>query len=201
MRELQSIEVEGMTRSSFIVRGALAAGAAYGAGAVGPFVSRALAQDTASDIQVVNFVLGLENLEAAFYAAALKNANLSGQVKTLATEFAKHETAHVDTLKQLVQQFGGSPAAAPAAKFKVSSQADFLKTAVALEDLGVGAYNGAIPAVKEPGVVAALASIVQVEARHAAALRFRANQDPAPAAFDRALTPTQAKAAASKLGG
>ena len=37
--ELAGIEVHGMTRSAFIVRGALAAGAVYGAGVVAPFVA------------------------------------------------------------------------------------------------------------------------------------------------------------------
>src|SRR5689334_22655254 len=134
MRELHAFEVHGMTRSAFILRGALAVGAAYGGAAAGPYVAGALAQESASDVDVLNFALALENLEAAFYAAALKTGKLSGEVKTLATEFGKHETTHVDTLKQLIQQLGGTPSAAAAkAKVSVRNQADFLKAAVALE--------------------------------------------------------------------
>jgi rubrerythrin len=195
------VEIEGMTRSAFILRGAISAAGLYGAGAVAPFVSRALAQGNAADIEAVNFALALENLEAAFYTAALKGAKLKGEVKALATEFGKHETTHVDTLKQLVQQLGGKAEPAAAAKFNLRSQADFLKAAVALEDLGVGAYNGLIPRFTTPDIVQAAASIVQVEARHAAALRFRANQDPAPNAFDPVLTPTEVQKAAQKLSG
>jgi rubrerythrin len=200
MRELHAFEVHGMTRSAFILRGALAVGAAYGGAAAGPYVARALAQGNTSDVAVLNFALALENLEAAFYAAALKTGKLSGEVKTLATEFGKHETTHVDTIKQLIQQLGGSPAAATAVKVTVSNQQDFLKAAVALEDLGVGAYNGAAPAIQTPDVLSAAGSIVQTEARHAAALRFRAGLDPAPAAFDPALTTAQVQAALKKLG-
>jgi rubrerythrin len=201
MRELYAIEPDGMTRSAFILRGALAAGAAYGAGAVGPFVSRALAQTSAGDLQALGFALALEQLEAAFYAAALKNAKLSGEVKTLATEFGKHETTHVETLKQLIEQLGGKAAATTTAKFNLRNQRDFLKAAVALEDIGVGAYNGLAPAVTTPDIVQAVGSIVQVEARHSAALRFQAGEDPAPDAFDPVLTPAQAQAAAKKLSG
>jgi rubrerythrin len=201
MNELHGIELQGMTRSAFIVRGALAAGAAYGAGAVGPFVARALAQGNSGDIAAMNFALALEQLEAAFYAAAIKNAKLSGDVKTLATEFGKHEATHVETLKQLVQQLGGKPAPAPTAKFNLRSQADFLKAAVALEDIGVGAYNGLAPRLTTPDIVQATGSIVQVEARHSAALRFQAGKDPAPNTFDPVLTPAQAQAAARKLSG
>ena len=201
MNELHGIEPQGMTRSAFIVRGALATGAAYGAGAVAPFVSRALAQGNSSDIQAVNFALALEQLEAAFYAAALKTSKLSGEVKALATEFGKHETTHVETLNQLVEQLGGKAEPAAKAKFNLRSERDFLKAAVALEDIGVGAYNGLAPQLATPDIVQAAGSIVQVEARHAAALRFRAGQDPAPNAFDPVLTPSQAQAAARKLSG
>jgi rubrerythrin len=201
MRELYAIEPEGMTRSSFILRGALAAGAAYGAGAVGPFVSRALAQTSATDLQAVGFALALEQLEAAFYTAALKNAKLSGQVQSLATEFGKQETTHVDTLKQLIEQLGGKAQTAAKTKFTLRNQRDFLKAAVALEDIGVGAYNGVMPAVTTPEIIQAFGSIVNVEARHAAAIRFQAGLDPAPAAFDAVLTAPQAQAAARKLSG
>jgi rubrerythrin len=189
-----------MTRSAFILRGALAVGAAYGGAAAGPYVAQALAQENTSDIAALNFALGLENLEAAFYAAALKTGKLSGEVKALATEFGKHETTHVDTITQLIQQLGGKPAAPPATKVTVANQQDFLKAAVALEDLGVGAYNGALPVIQTSDIVSAAGSIVQTEARHAAALRFRAGLDPAPAPFDRALTTAQVQAAVKKLG-
>jgi rubrerythrin len=201
MRELYAIEPEGMTRSSFILRGALAAGAAFGAGAVAPFVSGALAQTSATDLQAVGFALALEQLEAAFYVAALKNAKLSGEVQTLATEFGKHEITHVDTLKQLLSQLGGNAPAATKAKFTLRNQRDFLKAAVALEDIGVGAYNGVMPALTTPDIVQTFGSIVNVEARHAASLRFQAGMAPAPAAFDAVLTAPQAQAAARKLSG
>ena len=41
--ELNGVEVHGMSRASFILRGAMAAGAVYGATAVGPFVTAPLA--------------------------------------------------------------------------------------------------------------------------------------------------------------
>jgi rubrerythrin len=196
--ELHAIEVEGMTRSAFILRGALAVGAAYGGGAVAPFVSRAFAQGSQGDVDILTFALSLERMEQAFYAAAVKNAKLRGELKQLATNFGAQEAEHVDALEATIEQFGGKPGEAPKFKFGVSDEGSFLELGVALEDTGVGAYNGAAPNIDTPDIISAAGAIVQVEARHAAALRMRADQDPAPAAFDRALTQSQAEAAARK---
>jgi rubrerythrin len=175
---------DGITRSTFILRGALGVAATYGIGAVTPYVSEALAS-AADDQEVLAFALGLEQLESAFYKAASSRAGLSGQAATLAKSFGSHEDDHVKALSQLITQLGGKPAAAPKAKFGLTDQASFLKLAVKLEDLGVAAYNGAAPLLKTPDVLSALGSIVNVEARHSAALRVLAGQDPSPQAFDK----------------
>jgi rubrerythrin len=173
----------GITRSTFILRGALGVAATYGMGAVAPFVSDALGS-AQSDDQVIAFALGLEQLESAFYKAASK-AGLSGTAAALAKSFGGHEDQHAQALSQLLNQLGGKPAPAPTAKFGLTDQASFLRIAVALEDLGVAAYNGALPLVKTPDILSALGSIANVEARHSAALRSLAGRDPAPTAFDK----------------
>jgi rubrerythrin len=63
-----------------------------------------------------------------------------------------------------------------------------LSLAIQLEETGVGAYNGAAPLIQSPDLLNAAGSIVQVEGRHAGALRELAGKDPAPAAFDRSLS-------------
>jgi rubrerythrin len=192
--ELGGVEVRGVTRATFILRGALAAGAAYGAAAAGPFVANAFASTASSDVQIVQFAYGLEQLEAAFYKAALAQAGLTGRVKALATEFGAHEAAHADTLKELLMLLGGDPGPPVSAKFDVKETAGFLKLAVTLEETGVSAYNGAATAIQSPDLLAAAGGIVNTEARHAAALRMLAGQDPAPDAFDKALTAQQVSA-------
>jgi len=185
--ELATVEIKGMTRSAFILRGAMAAGATYGLGAVSPFVGQALAKG--GDVDIVNFALTLEYLEAAFYTMAVKNTKgLSGDIKKLATELRDNEVQHVDALKATVKQLGGKPAAVPGVDFggAFASQDAFLKTANVFEDTGVSAYNGAAPGIESVDVLAAAGSIVQIEARHASLIRLARSKAPAPLAFDKA---------------
>jgi hypothetical protein len=184
--ELAAIEVHGMSRGSFITRGALATGALYGTTAVGSFVTQAFAQG-GGDVDILNFALTLEYLEAAFYKEALSKAGLSGQVKKIAREIGDHENQHVAALTSAIKKAGGKPVAAPKVAFPLSDEASFLKLAEVFEDTGVAAYDGAAPMIKSKEVLGAAGSIVQVEARHAAAIRFLAGNDPTLGAFDKTL--------------
>jgi rubrerythrin len=186
--ELAAVEIHGLTRGSFILKSALAAGAVYGAGAVTPFVRQALAQSGGGDVDIVNFALTLEYLETAFYQQAAK-AKLSSEFAAMAKTFGEEEAQHVDALTATVKKLGGTPAAMPMVDFgTLKTEADVLKLAVVFEDTGVSAYNGAAPMIKSKEVLGAAGSIVQVEARHAAAVRLAAKQDPSPDAFDKTLT-------------
>jgi rubrerythrin len=178
-----------MTRGSFIMKGAVAAGAVYGASAVQPFVHQALAQG-GGDVDVLNFALTLEYLEAAFYTQAIKQVGgLSGEVRELATTLRDNEDAHVDALITTIKSLKGKPVKAPGVDFgnAFSSQKSFLKLAQTLEDTGVSAYNGAAPSIKSPKILGAAGSIVQVEARHAAAIRSLNGEPVTESSFDKAL--------------
>ena len=163
--------------------GAIATGGLYGVGAVGSFVTGAFAQG-GGDADIANFALTLEYLETAFYEEALAKANLSGDAKALAELIGGHEQEHVDALKGTVEKLGGKPVAAPGVKFPLKDEASFLKLAATFEDLGVSAYNGAAPMIQSTEVLAAAGGIVQVEARHAAAIRSLAGDSPTKGAFD-----------------
>ena len=193
--DLAAVHVAGLTRNSLILRGALAAGAVYGASAVGPFVRGAFAQEdlTAPDVEVVNFALTLEILEATFYEEALKRAGLSGDVRTLTEEIASNENEHVSVLTRTVTDLGGKPVDNLKLDFgdAFSSESSYLDLAQTFEDTGVSAYNGAAPLIQDPAILSAAGTIVQVEGRHAALIRAQRGEDIAPSPFDETMTMAQ----------
>jgi hypothetical protein len=198
--ELASVEVGGLTRSSFILRGALAAGSVYGLSAVTPFVSQALAAGGGGDAEILNFALTLEYLESDFYNVKGRQIGLSGKAKSYAKLFGEEEQAHVNALSTVLKQLGAKAVAKPTFAFPVTSQGSFLSLASVLENTGVGAYNGAAPSLQSKEVLAAAGSIVQIEARHAAAINLLIEMSPTPSGgFDVPLTKAQVLAKAGPL--
>ena len=193
--ELVAVEVdedsEDFSRSEVLLKGALATGALYGALAVGPFVRRALGAMGGTDIDILNFALTLEYLESKFYEEAKTRAKASGELKSLVNLLATDEKQHVEALTATIKQLGGKPVAEPKFDFSYSGTGGFLKLAQTFEDTGVSAYNGAAPMIKSKEVLAAAGGIVQVEGRHAAAIRLQNKAEPAPAAFDTPLDEKQ----------
>jgi hypothetical protein len=198
--ELAAFEVHGMTRGSFLLRGALAAGAVYGTAAVAPFVSQAIAASDEGDVGILNFALTLEYLESDFYKVKGKQVGLSGQAKAYAEQFGAEEAAHVTALTTAVKQLGGTPAKKPTFVFPATDEKSFLALASVLENTGVGAYNGAAPSLQNKQVLAEAGGIVQVEARHAAAIDLLIGKSPTPTGgFDVPLTKAQVLATAGPL--
>lgn len=185
------VDGEDLSRSDVLLKGALAAGALYGALAVGPFVRQALGAMGGSDVDILNFALTLEYLESKFYEEAKSRAKASGELKSLVNLLAEDEKQHVEALTATIKQLGGKPVAEPKFDFSYNGTSGFLKLAQTFEDTGVSAYNGAAPMIKSKEVLAAAGGIVQVEARHAAAIRLQNSEDPAPAAFDSPLDEKQ----------
>jgi serine-rich repeat adhesion-like glycoprotein len=177
-----------ISRGDVILKGALAAGAVYGTFMVGPFVRSAFAMGGGtSDVDILNFALTLEYLESTFYEEAMKKVKASGELKPLIKMLAGDEKQHVEALEGTIKKLGGKPVAKPTFNFEYSGTSGFLKLAETFENVGVGAYNGAAPAIKSKEVLAAAGSIVQIEARHAAAIALQNGMEPAPQAFDKAL--------------
>jgi len=199
-QNLAAIDVEGISRSSFLLRGMLATGAAFGAGAVTPFVARAASMPGTKDLDILNFALTLEYLETEFYVKHAKTVKLSSDVRAVAREFGEHESAHVDALIKAIRGAGGRPVRKPKFSFPAGDEKSFLKLAYTVENTGVSAYNGAGPSLKNKDYLGAAGSIVQVEARHAAAIALLIDESPTPdGGFDKPLTTAQVLKAVKPL--
>jgi hypothetical protein len=187
--ELAEIEMEDLSRSAFLMKGVLAAGAVYGTVMVGPFLKQAFAASGTSDIDILNFALTLEYLESAFYQQATEKLKPTGDLGALVKLAGGDENEHVEGLKQAITSLNGTPVAAPGVDFgnAFANDKSFLALAQTLEDTGVSAYNGAGPSLTSKELLATAGSIVQVEARHASAIRLMNGATPAPDAFDPTL--------------
>ena len=187
------------SRRSFFTKSAVL----FGASALASKI--VLAQTTtpptsSTDIDILNYALALENLEAAFYVQGLARfgasdfnnslytpvfgSKINGNVLTYVQAIRDHELAHVSALVSTITSLGGTPAAACTYNFGVNNVNDFLMVAMALENTGVMAYDGAIAMITNPDVKQAAATIATVEARHASYLNVLNGQIPFPAAFD-----------------
>lgn len=129
--------------------------------------------DFSGPVDVLNFALTLEYLEAEFYRQGNEANLLSGKAADYLTAIQKDEEAHVVALKDTIVSLGATAVAAPAVDFGAAfkTKASYLETAYIFENLGVSAYLGAAPSLfKEKALLTAAASIFGVEARHAAIL-------------------------------
>ena len=144
----------------------------------------------AGDIDILNYALTLEYLEAAFYEGAAKTPGLSKEVAGYVKTFGDEEQEHVDALMTTIKDIGGTPVEAPKVDFgdAFTSADKLVPLAITFEDTGVSAYNGAAPMIQSKDLLATAGGIVQVEARHAATIRLAAGENPAPDAFDPTLT-------------
>jgi rubrerythrin len=188
----REIDSHGVTRQRFLVRSVFAVAAVTGLDAVAPFVTRSLAATGGGDTEALSFMITMEHLQEDFYARALV-LPLTAQHRALVEELRVQEGQHLDALKGAVRTLGAVPPRKP--RFQIPAhedEASFLRLAQALEDLGVSAYNGVVAAIESREILAQTATIVQVEARHAAAVRLARGQRPAPDAFDAALERSQA---------
>ena len=146
---------------------------------------------SASDADILNFALGLEYLEATFYAqvVAANNARtyLSPEVAKVAQGIADDEAAHVTAILDVIGRAGGTPVAKPSFQFPANafiSQIAFLDLAGTFEVTGTGAYLGAAPKLNSVDALKFAASIYGIETRHTGIIRMLNGLNPAPTALE-----------------
>ena len=190
--------VDGRSRRGLLVGGL--AGAAAVVGVIDGLGRPAAAQAPSpeQDERILNFLLGLEYLQAAFYAEAGSQGAVSGELAEFAKVAGEHERSHVERLRELL---GDAARDEPEFDLEeaVSDEDAFIEAAVTLEDTGVSAYigQGANLTVE---AVAAVAPLVSVEARHAAWILAIAGRDPAPFAADPAASAAGIASALERAG-
>ncbi|HEX3326475.1 MAG TPA: ferritin-like domain-containing protein [Actinomycetota bacterium] len=178
----------GMARADFLKVAALATGA-VATGRIllagSPSVASAARRSPHQDRDILNFLLLLEYLQAAFYKDAVNRGALHGDLARFAQVVAGHEKAHVIALRR---KLGSHARRAPAFDFgnATSDPHRFAAAATKLEELAVGAFVGQ-GANLTRGAVLRVARIASVEGRHAAWVRDIQTHLPAPSAADAAI--------------
>ncbi|KAI7558910.1 hypothetical protein KC343_g8615 [Hortaea werneckii] len=150
-----------------------------------------------NDVDILNYALTLEHLEATFYREGL--AKFTGADFTAAgfpqssydrlKEVAAHEATHVDFLSTAL---GSAATKECTYAFPMSTVAEFLGTASVVEGVGMSAYLGAARQIANKDYLTAAGSILTVESRHSAYLRDTSSQEklsPFPSAQDVGLSP------------
>lgn len=141
-------------------------------------INKAFAAD-GDVVDVLNFALLLEYLEAEFYATGLSRSGLiPGSDRDVFVTISEHERQHVDFLKAAL---GGAAIPKPNFDFTAggafptafTNYQTFLVLSQSFEDLGVRAYKGQAPRLKgNRDVLLSALRIHSVEARHAAEIRL-----------------------------
>lgn len=151
-------------------------------------------------VEVLNYALTLEHLEATFYREALAKfdnaaftaAGYQTSVRDYIVEIGKHEQEHVDALTAVIKQLKGEPVKEATYEFGYTDLASFLKLAATIEGVGVAAYTGAAQyLIDNDDLLTAALTIHGVEARHASYLNVVTGQNPFPDAVDAPKTPDE----------
>lgn len=146
--------------------------------------------DLRNDVGILNFAYALEQLEAAFYTQVVANlySGASSEETALLGDIKAHEVVHREFFAAALGSAAIPKLAVNFSSVNLGSREQVLNAARALEDTGVGAYNGAAQFLRNPDYLVAAGKIVSVEARHASAIRDILGRSFAPQAFDPALT-------------
>jgi hypothetical protein len=162
-----------LSRRKLLGLGGAGAAAAFGLGACGGDDGNGKAGSPArggsreQDIEIVNFALTLEFIEAALYAKAQDSGFFSGRELEFIRRFGAHEHDHIEALTAAIGKLGGKPPLRPKTTFPLDDRPTIVKTAYRLENLGAAAYLGQVPRIHDNEILAAVLSIHSVEGRHA----------------------------------
>jgi hypothetical protein len=183
---LESIAIlQGETRAGFLRKAALGS-----AGMLAALAAPARAEESVSDVDILNFGLRFERLQATFYTQADELGTIHkmpAAKQRWAEVLGAHERAHVRILKKILGDKAGKR---PFFDFHGVTETDdrFTRTAVAMEDLTVALLAGVTPRLHDRRLTAALFGLLTTEARHAAWARNIVGTTPVGRSVDQART-------------
>jgi hypothetical protein len=192
VQELRETEAEGAradaSRRRFLALPAAAGLAAFLAGCgsssdpqtANPSASAAQSPKGGQDLQIVNYALTLEHVEADFYDKVVEAGMFSGAEAAVFRLIQSNEHEHVAALQALARMLGGPVAERPQTQFPLGSRHAVLTLASTLESTGAAAYLGQFPIVENRAVLAQLFAIHSIEGRHAAKLARLLGEDFSP---------------------
>ncbi len=135
------------------------------------------------DAGILTYAYALEQLEADFYTRVVNNGSFRStfnpEEQAVLIDLYNHEIIHREFFKTAITaalRTAGGGTLLPNLEFdygnlNFASRTTVLQTAMALEDTGVRAYNGAGRYITNTDYLVIAGKIVSVEARHASAIR------------------------------
>src|ERR671932_2033104 len=187
MTEVESRTALGIerevSRRNFLKTAAWTGAAFYamGIGGFGVAVRRAEAQGEyktyqgLGDAAILQFAYQLELLEGTFYAEGVKAGLFRDAFLEQIAAIRDHEMAHADAIATTLGQLGAAVPATPQFTYPNGVFTDvkaFLQLAATFEPVGIGAYQGAAPALKSKDILAAAISIHNAECQHRCAINI-----------------------------
>ena len=202
-----------VSRQNFLKKAAWtgAAFSAMGIGGFGIAVSRAEAQAQAyesyqglGDAAILQFAYLLEQLEGIFYDEGVNAGLFKDAFLDQVAVIRDHEFAHADAIATTLGQLGADVPAVPEFTYPDGVFTDvvaFLELAATFEPVGIGAYQGAAPALESKDILAAAISIHNAECQHRAAINIlNLIVPPNNVAFEEALPLQDVQAAVEPFG-
>ena len=188
-----------------------AALSAMGIGGFGVAVRRADAQAAQyksyqglGDAAILQFAYQLELLEGTFYDEGVNAGLFKDAFLEQIVAIRDHEMAHADAISKTLGQLGAEVPETPQFTFPSGSFGDaatFLELAATFEPVGIGAYQGAAPALESADILAAAISIHNAECQHRCAINIlNLINPPNDLAFEEALALPDVQDAVAPFG-
>jgi hypothetical protein len=156
------------------------------------------------DTAILQFAYQLELLEGNFYAVGVDAGLFKDAFLEQVIAIRDHEMAHADAIAATLGDLGAEVPSEPNFTFPQDATADpatFLGYAATLEPVGIGAYQGAAPALKSKDILAAAISIHNAECQHRCAINImNLVNPPNDLAFEKALPLQKVQQAVKPFG-